>query len=355
MAKRRRLTAPDAAELEELEAGFAAKPGLGPFETKAMTPPIAQVAGEAAQHSGMAAVTDRAALARDQGDAERWRTASAAGQVVEEIALEEIDTDYIRRDRMSDDEEAMEELIASLRIHGLRAPVELAKTADGFGLISGYRRVQAFRRLAALDPAFARIPAFVRSAAAGQGAYVAMVEENELRADLSHYERGRIAVLAAGQGVFPSVEAAVDGLFAAASKAKRSKVRSFAAIHEGLGDLLKFPVELSERAGLKLAVGLRDGAQPRLRAALAGADPADARAEWRLLDQALRDGGAPQRDASRGGRPQAATRVAERTYPNGLTASAEIADDTIRLQVSGRRLSEQAVESLLDMLARQIR
>lgn len=51
-----------------------------------------------------------------------------------------------------------------------------------------------------------------------------MVEENEVRANLSHYERGRIAVLAAEQGHFTHVEEAVARLSGAASKAKRSKI-----------------------------------------------------------------------------------------------------------------------------------
>ena len=56
MAKRRRLTAPDATALQEMEEGFAAKPQSNPFETNSLTPPIAQVAAEAAALSGMAAV-----------------------------------------------------------------------------------------------------------------------------------------------------------------------------------------------------------------------------------------------------------------------------------------------------------
>lgn len=75
MAKRRRLIAPDASELQELEEGFATKPSANPFETKSAVPPIAQVAAEAASLNSMAGVTDRVALARDQGDAARWREA----------------------------------------------------------------------------------------------------------------------------------------------------------------------------------------------------------------------------------------------------------------------------------------
>ncbi len=351
MAKRRRLIAPDATELEELEAGFAAKPSVGPFETKSAAPPIAQVAGETAALNGMAAVTDRVALAKDQGDAARWREAQDAGLVAETVALDQIDADFIRRDRMVDDEEAMAELLESLRVHGLRTPIEVTRTPEGYGLISGYRRLDAFTRLAETDERFREIPAFVREAGAGQGAYVSMVEENELRSDLSPYERGRIAVLAAGQGVFPSIEAAVDVLFAAASKAKRSKVRSFAVVHEALGDLLQHPVALSEKAGLRLAAALREGAQPQLREALAGADVLDAKAEWALLDNLLTQTSAPRKQRSRGGRPQQIERIARRALPGGGGISAEVGPDELRIRIDGRAFDREAAEDFLKQLS----
>ncbi|WP_171132840.1 MULTISPECIES: ParB N-terminal domain-containing protein [unclassified Ruegeria] len=346
MAKRRRLIAPDTAELEQMEAGFATKPSISPFDTKS-TPPIAQVAGEAAALGGMAAVTDRVAMAKDHTDAELWREAQTAGLVAEKLALDQIDADFIRRDRMVEDEEAMAELLESLRVHGLRTPIEVTRTEDGYGLISGFRRLNAFRRLAETDPAFAAIPAFVRDAGTGQGAYVSMVEENELRSNLSPYERGRIAVLAAGQGIFPSTEAAVDVLFGAASKAKRSKVRGFAMVHEALGDLLRFPVALSEKAGLKLAAALREGAQAKLRDALASADAVDAKAEWMALENALK--AVPQTGTSkpRGGRPQQISRLPATDLAGGGAILAELSSDELRIRIKGRTLSADDAQSLI--------
>ncbi len=351
MAKRRRLTAPDTAELEQLEAGFVAKPSISPFDTKSPAPPIAQVAAEAASLNGMAAVTDRVALAQDQTDAAAWRDAKDAGLVAQKLPLDDIDADYIRRDRMVEDEEAMAELLESLRVHGLRTPIEVTPDGEGYGLISGFRRLDAFRRLAITDPRFAAIPAFVRNAETGQGAYVSMVEENELRANLSPYERGRIAVLAAGQGVFDSTEAAVDVLFAAASKAKRSKVRSFASVHEALGDLLQHPIALTEKAGLKLAAALRDGAQAKLRQALAGADVLDAKAEWSLLENALRDAPEPSRDKTRGGRPQQVERLAPVSLPGGGEIQAEVSAGELRLRIRGRNLSADDAARIVEQIA----
>ena len=354
MAKRRRLTAPDASELQELEAGFAAKPQTNPFETSATTPPIAQVAGEAAALSGMAAVTDRAALAQDQGDAERWRAARSDGLVAEMIPLDQIEPDYIRRDRLNVEEEALGELIDSVRVNGLRAPIEVTRLKEGYGLISGYRRFEAFRRLSTTDPQFFDIPAFVRDAGAGQAAYVSMVEENELRSNLSHYERGRIAVLAVGQGVFSSVEEAVNSLYSTASKAKRSKVRSFAVVHEALGDLLQFPTELTEKAGLQLATGLRNGAQLHLRETLDRAEIIDARSEWNLLETALKATVDKPREKARGGRPQLVERIDPMPLPKGGTLSAEVTPEEVRIRLEGRRLDRKTVQILLAQLADQI-
>ncbi|WP_170457557.1 ParB/RepB/Spo0J family partition protein [Ruegeria arenilitoris] len=354
MAKRRRLTAPDAAELEQLEAGFAAKPSISPFEANPSTPPIAQVAAEAATLNGMAAVTDRATLAKDQGDAARWRDAQDAGLVAEMVPIDQIDADFLRRDRMVDDEEAMSELLESLRSNGLRTPIEVTKTEDGYGLISGYRRLEAFRRLAGGDPKFAQIPAFVRQAGAGQGAYVSMVEENELRSNLSPYERGRIAVLAVGQGVFPSTEAAVDVLFAAASKAKRSKVRSFAVVHEALGDLLQYPVALSEKAGLRIAAAIRDGAQTKLREALSRGEATDPKSELAVIEAALKEAPAPTQEKPRGGRPKQIQRLPIQTLPGGGELRAEVSAGELRIHLRGRTLSVDEAALLLDRLAEHL-
>ena len=131
------------------------------------------------------------------------------------------------------------------------------------------------------------IRAFVRPPRSAPDALVAMVEENEVRADLSSYERGRAAVLAVHDGAFPTLEAAVDAMFATASKAKRSKVRSFALLHEELGDMLVFPHALSERQCLRLAGAIKAGQGGALRAALAPGLGTEPEREWAELLRAL--------------------------------------------------------------------
>ncbi|SHH78989.1 ParB/RepB/Spo0J family partition protein [Cognatishimia maritima] len=343
MAKRRRLVAPDQSELERLDEGFAAKPPLG----SGMAPPIAQVAGEAAALGGMAGVSDRVAAARDSADAEKWRSAEQEGRAIESIPLADIQADYLRRDRIEDTVEAREELLNSIRQNGLRAPIEVVALAEGYGLIAGHRRLDAFKTLAGQDPQFARIPAFLRRPADSADAYVNMVEENEVRANLSHYERGRIAVVSAQSGVFETVEEAINRLFEHGSKSKRSKIRSFAAVHEALGDLLQFPKELTERTGLKVAAALRGGAQPRLRAALADQSALTAQQEMQALERAIEDQGPLEKEPSRGGRPNEYHRLPAVPLEGGGSLSVQFGINGMRLEVKGREVPQDLADETL--------
>lgn len=113
--------------------------------------------------------------------------------------------------------------------------------------------------------------------------YVAMVEENEVRAGLSYYERARLVSETTARGVFPDRTTALRTLFETASRAKRSKIGSFVELHEALGDVLNFPTEIPERLGLLLVAALRDGRQQELRQALQSARPGTAEAELAVL------------------------------------------------------------------------
>lgn len=310
MAKRKRLAPPTADELAELEAGFAPKPQLGAMA------PIAQVAAEAAAQSSPLAVEDRAALAQDQADAAAFRKAVADGAIVQSLPLDLIDADQMTRDRLALVPEELAELVQSIKQHGVRLPIEVyalrdVDAAGRFGLVSGFRRLMACRQALAETGAaqFAEIPTIVREPAGLGEAFTAMVEENEIRSGLSHYERGRIAALAAHQGAFATIDDAVAALFFAASKAKRSKVRSFAMIHEELGDLLNYPQNLTERMGLRLAGALRSGFGADIRAGLANAEIADPEGEWRLIERWIHEAEEDQNAKRRRGGRRAAGRA----------------------------------------------
>ncbi|MDB6452866.1 ParB N-terminal domain-containing protein [Falsirhodobacter sp. 20TX0035] len=309
MAKRMKLEAPSADDLARMEVEFRRETS----PRGVMAAPIAQVAADTARAHDPRDAEARAASARDRNDAERLREAEGRGLVLLEIPLERVEAEAIVRDRMALDPESMKELQLSIAAQGLRLPVEVFRlpgtgTGQGerFGLLSGYRRLRAVQNLRGLtgDAKYDTIRAIVREPDAMGGTFAAMVEENEVRAGLSHFERGRIAVIAAQQGAFPNVEAAVDALFPVASKGKRSKIRSFALIFEELGDMLLFPDALREKDGLRLAGALREGHEGRLRDALADGSPETPAEELAVLEEAMTDLGPAPARPSRGGRPR---------------------------------------------------
>lgn len=243
--------------------------------------PIARVAGDAATIAALETVTGEFARARSEG------------RLAEPVPIVAIDTGHLVRDRVALDEEDLGALIESLRLHGQRVPVELVDLGQGrYGLISGWRRITALARLQAEtgDPRFGQVLAILRRPPAAGAAYVAMVEENEIRAGLSYYERARIAARAVEAGAFPDRGDALRTLYAAASRAKRSKIGSFLTIVDALDGALRFPGAIPERLGLALAARL--GAEPplaaRITADLAARPVATAEEEMARLTRLIR-------------------------------------------------------------------
>lgn len=333
MARRKRVDLPSDDDLKALEAGFEAKPVVG------VRPPIAQVAGEAAALSQPVAPTDRA-------DAERFRRAESEGRIIDDIPLTQIDADELTRDRAALDAEAMEELKASIAAYGVRTPVEVFRLESGrFGLLSGYRRLKAVQDISGEN---AVIRAIVRDVLRVSDAYVTMVEENEVRSNLSHYERGRIAVLAARQGAYVDTSAAVAALFASGSKAKRSKIRSFAAIHEELGDVLHFPTALGERLGLRISNALKAGHGEALRRVLVEFAVKDANEEARVLVEALGNLVAkPDLQVSRA-KPAGQTVGESLILPNGITLSREKDRRGYSIRLNGTLVDEELVQTVFE-------
>ena len=356
MARRRRLEAPGPEELASLEAGFAAKPLP---DRAGLAAPIAQIAGEIARAAEPLDVEKRVSIARDSVDAEAWRAAVGEGRVISDLALDRIDLDYMMRDRIVVEASEIEELKTSIRANGLRLPIEVVAMEDGrYGLVSGWRRVTALLALQEEEPgAWATVKAIIRPPYEAGALYTAMVEENELRAQVSPYERGRIAVVAARLGAFPDTETAIETIFAAASKAKRSKIRSFAYVHDELGDMLAFPTDLSERNGLRLAYALREGYGQQMRGALFDAKATGPAMEWAALEPIVAAAEAVERlpDPSRGGRPR--TRFAKTSRPpgdlaNGITMERVLHEDGYSIRLRGAVVDVVMVDQLMDQLRR---
>lgn len=272
MAKRRRLEVPQ---------------GL---ETKTMTappprPPVAAIAGDAA---GRAAEAEMAAA---------LEAAEAEGRIIRDLPVARIEMHHIARDRMVLDPDEMTALSASIEARGQQTPIEVVHLGgERYGLISGLRRIEALKRLGR-----DRVLALVRAPESAEAAYRAMIEENEIRADLSFWERANIAVMATGQGVYASPRAAVKDLFAHVPAPRRSKILTFVTLREKLGQNLAFPTAIPEKLGLALAKAIEaDGrVARRITDALRKTPPADAVAERRVLERALSSPGPSRPEAER--------------------------------------------------------
>lgn len=257
----------------------------------AKAPPIGQVAGAAARSVEEEILRLRQERDGLQEDAAAWAEANATGLVLIRIPLDQIDDHALARDRRGVDRssEAWTELRDSLQARGQQTPIEVIPGDDGqYGLVSGFRRLSALRDLWAEtgDESFATVKALVADRPATMDAMIAMVEENEIRQDVSFYERGRICCLAAEQGICTSVDEAIHKLFANSSRNRRYKIRNFTLIHAMIGSYLDYPEAIGERLGARIAQALKDGRAPRLIAVLAdrGEKFADAAAELAVLE-----------------------------------------------------------------------
>lgn len=330
MAKRRRLTPANPLYLDSDLP-----------EAPVRAAPIAEVAREAAASAALDELSETLARAR------------AEGRMVLALPLAQVQADYLVRDRVAVEDEEMAALTASIRARGQQAPIEVTQLGEGrYGLISGWRRCQALERLHAEtgEERFATVLALLRRPAESSDAYQAMVEENELRVGLSYYERARIVAKAVEQGVYDDAQAALRGLFAAASRPKRSKIGSFTAIVAALDDVLRFPQAIAERQGLALAQVLSRApeAAQALRQALHKADPATQEAEQAALaralsglEKALNGGSEPKRTAPKTHKAEVAPGITLKTHSDG------------RVTLGGDGLTEALRDALVAWLRAQ--
>ncbi|WP_424973088.1 ParB/RepB/Spo0J family partition protein [Dinoroseobacter sp. S76] len=353
MAKRKRLTPAQPGYLEtsgpSLSPGFAAPAPSEPTPSASAIPPIAQVARDSAASAALAEVTAELENAR------------AEGRLIQALPLAAIQRDHLVRDRLIVEADEMAVLKESLRSRGQQTPIEVVDLGAGqFGLISGWRRVTALGELHAEtgEDRFARVQALLRTPETAEAAYTAMVEENEIRVGLSPYERARIVAKAVEQGVFPTHKRALQGLFAAASRAKRSKIGSFLTVVAALDGVLRFPGSLTERLGLRLSKALE--ADPELartlRTRLRKTPAEDAAAEAALLEAALSASvAAPKGRAQSSPKPPAPSRSAsgaEEIRP-GLYLRSGGTDHAATLTLSGPQVTPELRAALTAWLRDQ--
>jgi len=351
-----------------------AVPVPGPISAP-VPPPIAQVAGEAATRAALAEVSGVLGDARSQG------------RLIEALPLAAIKARHLVRDRLLQDDEDMEALVASLRARGQQTPIEVmtlaeAKAGPAYGLISGWRRLDALRSLyhETGEDRFATVKALVITPDSVQAAYVAMVEENEIRASLSLYEKARIALRATHEGVFPTPRYAVLGLFGATARAKRSKIGTFVTVGakrskigtfvtvvEALEGVLMYPTAISEKLGLDLARALAADATlaKKITKRLTHESPQSAADELAILSQESTGKRAasaekrPEKDSVSESKPVLApvpdpapdlTPLAPGEVVPGLRLRFDRARHP-RIELSGARVNETLYHALKDWLA----
>ena len=264
-----------------------------------------------------------------------------------------IDAEALPRDRTHLDASALTELRLSIATHGLRTPIEVYATDTGYALISGFRRLTATRALHTLtqNPVYATIQATILTPQTTAQALTLMVEENDIRADLSPWEKGRIAVASRNEGHFPTIDAAIAALYPNACKMRRSRLRALALLVEDLGDTLTAPETLSQRQALRLATALRGGFTALIRTALEESHTRTPASDWTLLQPILDEAEAALKDPTpyRPGRPRRVLRLRA-----GLTVRRELAAEGWVLRFTGPEATGMLMETVMDEVERMV-
>ena len=281
---------------------------------------------------------------------------------VHRIPLAEIDAAALTRDRSGLDEDTLAELMASIAASGLRMPVELFPLAGSetaapmpshrYGLLSGLRRLHAFQALSEQtgQDRYAEIPAFLRPRGTMAEALASMVEENEIRAGLSPWERGRIAYLANRQEIFPTIEEAVAKLYPAAHRNKRAHLRSIAHLVEELDGLLTDPESLSQQRLLRIEAAFRAGFDNVIRTALSESSLDGPQNQWQILLPILTEAEHPPSNTpKRPGRPRRIYRPRR-----GLTIRREQTRDGYCLHFTGELADSDMLDTVFDEIERML-
>ncbi|MEM7472769.1 MAG: ParB N-terminal domain-containing protein [Pseudomonadota bacterium] len=177
---------------------------------------------------------------------------------IHDIPVTQIERDALPRDRSHMDAEANQELARSIEQDGLRQPIEVwaFKTPHGgfrYGLISGHRRLDAVQGLAARPDHPGTIKAFIRTPETIPQAMADMIAENEIRAQITPWDRARTIIDAVAEGIFATPDEGIMALHPTGSTQKNSRLRTLCSVVEVFRHILRQPHGLSERKLLRLA------------------------------------------------------------------------------------------------------
>lgn len=262
---------------------------------------------------------------------------------IHHIPLTDIDADALPRDRLDLDATALSDLTLSIAAHGLRMPIEVYPStgATPYGLISGYRRLMAHRELG-----LPTIAAFLRRPADIPEALAAMIEENEIRADITPWERASLVLTAIDQGHFETVDAALSRLYPTYDKTRRSRLRAVIEVVQHFGPTLSGPLTLSQQKLTRLATGLRAGLGEVMDVALSQSSDTSPATQWALLAAILDE---HDHDAKHGpplykkGRPRHYIRPSK-----SLVLRREKTKDGWILRFTGRDAKGPLMEDIMD-------
>jgi ParB family chromosome partitioning protein len=282
-------------------------------------------------------------------------------QTVHHLPLAEIDAASLTRDRTAIDLEALLELRQSILRSGLRMPIEVyafpeARGDHRYGLLSGFRRLASFRELRdiGLDD-YATIPAFLRTPADRAEALAAMVEENAVRADISPWEQAQVAVRAADQGIFDTLEA-VDHLFPHANTMKRSRIRAVGRVVDLLEYILKEPERLSLRQLLRISNAIRKGFAEPLEVAARQTSLRDLDDQWAAMLPYLIESerfSTPEEPEPTTRAPATRGRARRVLKPRPhLVIRREISRDGYLLRFTGKEATSSLLDEVLDEIER---
>jgi len=263
---------------------------------------------------------------------------------IHHIPLDQIDATALPRDRLDLDATDLADLTLSIAAHGLRMPIEVFPSLGPapYGLISGYRRLKAHGELK-LDT----IAAFIRQPADIPAALAAMIEENEIRADITPWERARIVLTAIEQGYFDTIDDALPRLFPTYDHNRRARLRAVAEVVQHFGDhTLTEPRALSQRHLTRLATGLRAGLGDVMTVALAESSDTSPATQWTLLCAILDEHDYDTRHGAptyRPGRPRRYVHTAK-----SLIVRRERYKDGWIMRFTGRDASGPLMEDVMD-------
>ncbi len=272
-----------------------------------------------------------------------------------DIAVQLIEKEALPRDRSQTDEEDDHQLYMSILLDGLRQPIEVWDKGDGtgYGLIAGHRRLTVYQALAKDSDRYAKIPAFIREVDTLPNAMAEMIAENEIRANVSPWDRARIIVEACNTRIFETPDAAIAALHRRASDVKKRRLRATVMVVETFLETFPDPHSLSERKLLRLGALIRAGLADMALETIRRHSPKTTDQIWQLIAPIIDESEQVLADAPRLKRPPAPKRMVQ--AHSGIHIRREYRPDGWALILTGPRANGVLAAQVLDEVIRWVK